>query len=353
MFFVSLWLFWRVRQCKVDVIHAHKLTTDGPLGYFLSLWSGWPLVVSVRGDTDSRFIRYKPFSHFLFRRILQRARHVFWVSAWAQQPISQRLRLRSECLQQSLLPNIVTLPAVASPAVSLSGMTDEELGTVTPTPKPATPEPTTLEPTTLEPETPESITSEPASFVFIGKLSEADKKGLWRVLEAMASLRERGVSACLDVYGAGNEAMIQQLEQRTASLQLTGSVRYLGKVSQQELSQVLPTYTALVMPSRNETFGMVYIEALFSGIPVIGCRYSGVDGYLPADTAYARQVLCEEPNALACAMNEMLQHSVALKQELHRDAQAGALDLFTKPRIAAAYVDTLCSLSASDHGASL
>jgi glycosyltransferase involved in cell wall biosynthesis len=39
-------------------------------------------------------------------------------------------------------------------------------------------------------------------------------------------------------------------------------------------------YRGLVLPSLNETFGMVYVEALFSGIPVIYTAGTAIDGYL-------------------------------------------------------------------------
>jgi glycosyltransferase involved in cell wall biosynthesis len=36
----------------------------------------------------------------------------------------------------------------------------------------------------------------------------------------------------------------------------------------------------LAMPSHNETFGMVYTEALFAGVPVLYSKSTGIDGYL-------------------------------------------------------------------------
>jgi glycosyltransferase involved in cell wall biosynthesis len=41
----------------------------------------------------------------------------------------------------------------------------------------------------------------------------------------------------------------------------------------------LSQYNAFIMPTTNETFGMVYIEALSAGIPIIYSKEQGIDGY--------------------------------------------------------------------------
>ena len=42
----------------------------------------------------------------------------------------------------------------------------------------------------------------------------------------------------------------------------------------------LPSYGAMCLPSHNETFGMVYVEALLSGVPILYSRGTGIDGFL-------------------------------------------------------------------------
>ena len=43
--------------------------------------------------------------------------------------------------------------------------------------------------------------------------------------------------------------------------------------------ETLNGYTALVLPTLRETFGMVYIEALFAGVPILYSQDRGVDGF--------------------------------------------------------------------------
>jgi len=311
MLLVSLWLFRRLRHTRIDLIHAHKLTTDGPLGYFLSLWISCPLVLSVRGDTDVRFVRYKPFSRWLFRRILISARHVFWVSGWAKKPLFRLLGLVGEdsigeslsSNSESLLPNIVRVEPLNR------NVADQA--------------------------------PQPARFVFVGKLSQAEKKGLWRVLDSLSMME----NAELHIYGRGTDAEQSELRRHITQCGLDRRVQYLGAVSQPVLSSRMASYTALVMPSRDETFGMVYVEALLNGLPVVSCSQSGIDGYLSTQKRYLMHVAVNDQPALIDAMTRMSHDRQSIGQELLDDLSSGELTMFNTERIASHYQQTLLSLN--------
>ena len=49
-----------------------------------------------------------------------------------------------------------------------------------------------------------------------------------------------------------------------------GSVRFLGRVSDEELSELYCRASVYAMPSRQEGFGLVYTEAMWHGLPCIG-----------------------------------------------------------------------------------
>ena len=53
-----------------------------------------------------------------------------------------------------------------------------------------------------------------------------------------------------------------------------------------------------VMPSRYETFGLVYVEALSQGLPVIYTRGQGFDGQIP-DGEVGYSVKCNDVNEIA------------------------------------------------------
>ncbi len=90
---------------------------------------------------------------------------------------------------------------------------------------------------------------------------------------------------------ATSPAMRRQVEQEKVSPRIT----WLGSVSDQELAVLLPQHQLLAVPSSYEGFGIVYLEAMRFGLPVIagaagGVREivrPGVDGFLtpPGDPA--------------------------------------------------------------------
>ena len=60
----------------------------------------------------------------------------------------------------------------------------------------------------------------------------------------------------------------------------TNRIRFRGVRPHAQIIDELPEYVALLLPSVNETFGMVYLEALLAGVPVLYTRGTGIDGHL-------------------------------------------------------------------------
>src|SRR5205085_6694843 len=92
--------------------------------------------------------------------------------------------------------------------------------------------------------------------------------------------------------------------------------RWLGFISDQDKRDLHAAGQVFCMPSRTDSFGIVYLEAWLNGVPVIGARAGGVpevvsdgiDGYLVpfgdvASLANRIQILIERPE-LAHAMGQ-------------------------------------------------
>lgn len=103
-------------------------------------------------------------------------------------------------------------------------------------------------------------------------------KGIDLNLRALASVR--AVSPTLDweyrIVGDGPE--LNRLVSLTDMLGLTDRVRFLGRLSYEESMNEMAGCDVFSMPSWAEAFGIVYLEAMARGRPVIGCRDNG-----PAD----------------------------------------------------------------------
>ena len=100
--------------------------------------------------------------------------------------------------------------------------------------------------------------------LFVGRLRE--EKGLETLLAA-----DRAGSLPLPIYIAGDGPMLQEVQ---AACSRPGSqLRCLGRKSREEVIELMKRASVLVIPSLwHETFGMVAIEALATGLPVVASR---------------------------------------------------------------------------------
>lgn len=102
--------------------------------------------------------------------------------------------------------------------------------------------------------------------LFVGKLIPVKAPEL--LLHAFAALRRRGVSAHLCFCGDG-ELHAALLEQRQRLGLGEADVSLPGFVNQAELPELYAAADALVLPSQQETFGIVIPEAMHAGLPVV------------------------------------------------------------------------------------
>jgi glycosyltransferase involved in cell wall biosynthesis len=118
--------------------------------------------------------------------------------------------------------------------------------------------------------------------LFVGQLIKG--KGVDLLLDAVARLP---VPWRLTIAGDGNAR--EALEQRAAELELGSSVTFAGWVPREELDALYDHCRILAVPSRwAEPFGMIGLEAMHRGRPVVGFAVGGIPDWL-ADgvTGYA------------------------------------------------------------------
>ena len=106
-----------------------------------------------------------------------------------------------------------------------------------------------------------------------GPMDYQRRKGLDVAVEAC-----RLADARLVVKVGGNEA-VEWLREQDAQ-HVTVRHEYL---SEAERAEMLRGCHAVLVPSRAEAFGMVALEALAHGVPVVACGGTGMDDYLPDD----------------------------------------------------------------------
>ncbi len=110
-----------------------------------------------------------------------------------------------------------------------------------------------------------------ATAFIVARMSAAERyKGHDALLDLWPALIARRPDARLVVAGDGDDR--QRLESHAQSLGLSHAVCFVGRVSDARLRELYDDCRFFVMPSRDEGFGLVFLEAMRAGKPCIGGR---------------------------------------------------------------------------------
>jgi len=141
----------------------------------------------------------------------------------------------------------------------------------------------------------------PERFVLsVTRLDRSDRyKGIVTVIEALAMLESRSVHYIV----AGNGDDLEFLEGVARRLQVADRIHFIGGVSDADLARLYQTCSIFVLPSGKEGFGIVFLEAMYFGAPVIAAKAKG-----------AVDVVSQEESGLLVPYGD----AVALKEAIDR-----------------------------------
>jgi D-inositol-3-phosphate glycosyltransferase len=150
--------------------------------------------------------------------------------------------------------------------------------------------------------------------LFVGRIEPL--KGIDTLIQAIALMRQNGTlgeEVCLALIGGETDVSPQNVSQEMARLQemrqqydLGNFVTFLGQRSQETLPYYYSAAEAVVVPSVYESFGMVALEAMACGTPVVASEVGGL-AFLVQDHKTGFTVPFGEPQALAEKLADLLQ----------------------------------------------
>ncbi|MCB5229724.1 MAG: glycosyltransferase family 4 protein [Candidatus Cloacimonetes bacterium] len=123
-------------------------------------------------------------------------------------------------------------------------------------------------------QTAESLQPDEFNILTVGNLTAT--KGFDILINAVAQMREQGKAVTLWIVGDG--AQRENLSKLILDLDLQRQVHMVLAKSNEIVRQLYPLFDLFALPSYSESFGIVYVEAMEAGIPVIGVRGQGIDG---------------------------------------------------------------------------
>lgn len=153
-------------------------------------------------------------------------------------------------------------------------------------------------------------------FVFLSAGRLAAVKGLDVLISAVKELvKKTDHKVFLRIAGRGE--MREQLEQQVRSNGLSDNVTFLGRISRHDMVKEMQEANCFVLPSSYEAFGVVLIEAMSTGLPVIATRSGGPENIIENGCGYL--VDPGSPSDLAGAMLKMIIDYNSLKPEVIRE----------------------------------
>lgn len=172
--------------------------------------------------------------------------------------------------------------------------------------------------------------------LFLSRLHE--KKGVERLIDAAATLRERGHECALLIAGTGEPAYEQSLRARVREKGLDDRAAFLGLVVGEEKVSLFEAADVFVLPTSQENFGFVAPEAMACRTPVVTTK--GVDIW-PELAASGGAVIIESPPEscapeLANTLGRMLRDEGGLR-EMGERARAWVLEHLDEARTLRAY----------------
>lgn len=241
------------------VMHAHGLYPAGVAAVLLGRRLGLPVVVTEHwGRLDER-VAGRPLMKWLLRFTLRRASKAVAVSEF----LAGELRRFDPRVRAYVVPNVVSSMFFDQPLAS----TRDASGGV--------------------------------RLIFVGSLRD-DRKGIDLLLRALSICGNASPSRSLLLTVVGDGASRASTEALARDLGLSTRCRFLGWQPRTSVATEMCQSDIFVLPSRYETFGVVYAEALASGLPVI----APLDGPAPEIVPPwgGRLVASRDPQALAEAI---------------------------------------------------
>jgi glycosyltransferase involved in cell wall biosynthesis len=254
----SMWFrfFLKIRCVNPDIIHVQSIPLSVP-AFFMRIFSNKNYIVWVQGSdiyTPTAFL--KLFSPLL----LKKASTIIALTEGMKTEINKKYKRDTV-----VIPNGIELDKFKT---ELTGLSKLQTGSYS------------------------SDTDH--NIIFVGTLRQI--KGVRYLIEAMSIIRLNNPHVKLMIVGDGEEK--EYLQKLTSDLNLNNCVSFVGKVPNDDIPKYMKEADLFVLPSLSESFGIVNIEAMASGLPIVSTNVGGLP-YLIKDGINGFLVNPRDPSAIA------------------------------------------------------
>lgn len=172
------------------------------------------------------------------------------------------------------------------------------------------------------------------TFLFLSRFHP--KKGLELLIDAASVLKRRGHYFKILLVGTGNDKYVGKLHDRVKQAGLEKIINFIGARFGSEKVTLYRTVDAFVLPTHSDNFGLVLIEAMACGLPVITTKKVGI--WREIQTAGA-MLIDVDVGQLAKAMEEIMEIPKSRRLSLASEAREWVGRNFDAARLLSIYED--------------
>lgn len=229
-----------IRLSNIDFVHAATLFSEGAVARMLYNDYGIQYSVAVRGTDLDLYLSKMPHLWHQGREILSKASKIVFISPLLRDKFFQKKSIAP--ILDKIKDKCIVIP---------NGIENFWLDNVRSKP----------------------MINRPSRILYIGRFDK--NKNVEMLIKAVLCLKKNFAGIHLDLVGGGDachNTIISYCKKNP------DCISYLGKVyDKDKLLKILRSNHIFAMISHSETFGLVYLEALSQGLPILYTKDQGID----------------------------------------------------------------------------
>lgn len=288
-----------MRKNKYDVINTHFAVPSGPIGMILAKMFKVKNILSLHGgDIYDPSKKLSPHKNAVFKSIVKS------VLTHADLIVAQSSNTKSNAIKYYNINRYIHTIPLAFSKPEFTKKTRSQLG----------------------------LKKKDFVIVSIGRLVK--RKAFQDAIKSVAALPDKNIKLCIIGDGPEREELQQVIETNNAA----DKVILTGYVDEDTKYSYISNADMMLMTSLHEGFGIIFMEAMFFGIPIVCSNNGGQTDFLK-----------HEKNALICKVNDVKCYTASIERFMKEKTlytQCGKQNLadienFYADKIAAKYIDVM------------
>ena len=223
-----------------DLIHAHNLFSAGYIAYKLKEKFNTPYIVAIRNTDVNVFFKYMLHLRNIGVKILNNAKSNVYISP------SYKNTVLNSYIQKKYYQEILNKSIVIPNGIDDMFLSNKYQRNIV-------------------------LNQDDIKIIYVGEVSK--NKNIITTIKSCDLLIKQGYNVEFAVIGQITYNKIKAIINKKKYL------KYYPKSNKEFILKMLREYDFFVMPSKYETFGLVYAEAISQGLPIIYTKNQGFDGF--------------------------------------------------------------------------